>query len=96
MRSRGRVILEYLPVRDDSCTNGKNYLPIVEINAETLHLYRSRGSGIAKISLNPLIDVVDAAFATGKVNGRRTLGGLVSHVWIDGKIVKDPASRTSH
>ena len=78
--------------RDDTYTNGKNYLPIVEMNVD-LYIYTAPGmdSGITPISvLNPLIDAVDAALAPSPVTRRQTLGGLVSHCWIDGKIMKDP------
>jgi|ERR1700691_1410401 len=78
--------------RDDTYTNGKQYLPIVEMNVD-LYIYTAPGmdSGITPISiLNPLIDAVDAALAPSIVTKRQTLGGLVSHVWIDGKIMKDP------
>jgi hypothetical protein len=78
--------------RDDVYTNGKNYLPIVEMNVD-LYIYTAPGmdSGITPISiLNPLVDAVDAALAPSPVTRRQTLGGLVSHVWIDGKIMKDP------
>jgi hypothetical protein len=78
--------------RDDNYTNGKNYLPIVEMNVD-LYIYTAPGldSGITPISImNPLLDAVDAALAPSPVTRRQTLGGLVSHVWIDGKIMKDP------
>jgi hypothetical protein len=78
--------------RDDVYANGKQYLPIVEMNVD-LYIYTAPGldSGITPISmLNPLIDAVDAALAPSTVTRRQTLGGLVSHVWIDGKIMKDP------
>jgi hypothetical protein len=78
--------------REDTYTNGKQYLPIVEMNAD-LYIYTAPGmdSGITPISvLNPLIDAVDTALAPNPVTRRQTLGGLVSHVWIDGKIMKDP------
>ena len=78
--------------RDDTYTNGKNYLPIVEMNVD-LYIYTAPGtdSGITPISiLNPLIDAIYVALAPNIVTHRQTLGGLVSHVWIDGKIMKDP------
>ena len=78
--------------RDDTYSNGKQYLPIVEMNVE-LYVYTAPGmdSGITPVSImNPLLDAIDAALATGRVNGKQTLGGLVSHVWIDGKVMKDP------
>jgi hypothetical protein len=77
--------------RDDSYTNGKNHLPIVEMNVD-LYIYTApdMDSGITPISmLNPLIDAVDAALAPNPVTRRQTLGGVVSRVWIDGKIMKD-------
>jgi hypothetical protein len=40
--------------------------------------------------LNPLIDAVDAALAPSPVTGKQTLGGLVTHCWIEGKVMKDP------
>ena len=57
-----------------------------------VHLHCSRhGHGVTPISmLDPLLDAVDAALAPNIVTRRQTLGGLVSHVWIDGKIMKDP------
>jgi hypothetical protein len=42
--------------------------------------------------LNPLLDAVDAALAPGGADvatGTQTLGGLVSHCWIAGKIQTD-------
>lgn len=78
--------------RDDNYTNGKNYLPIVEMNVD-LYIYIDAGKdlSIAPITvLNPLVDAIDAALAPSKVTGKQTLGGLVSHCYIDGKIMKDP------
>jgi hypothetical protein len=78
--------------RDDVYSNGKNYLPIMEMNVD-LFIYTKPGldSGVTPISiLNPLLDAIDAALAPNPVTHRQTLGGLVSHVWIDGKIMKDP------
>jgi hypothetical protein len=41
--------------------------------------------------MNPLIDAVTAMLAPAAgANSRQTLGGLVSHCWIDGKVMKDP------
>ena len=36
--------------------------------------------------LNPLIDAVQSALAFDKITGTQTLGGLVSHCWINGTI----------
>ena len=78
--------------RDDEYTQGKLYTTIVTMQVD-LYIYTAPGidSGITPISvLNPLIDAVDAALRTGVINNRQTLGGLVSHVWVDGKVMKDP------
>ena len=40
-------------------------------------------------TLNPLLDAVEAALAPDPVSGIQTLGGLVSHCWIEGKIETD-------
>ena len=42
--------------------------------------------------LNPLLGAVDAALAASKVTERQTLGGLVSHCYVDAKIIKDPGA----
>lgn len=39
--------------------------------------------------LNPLLDAVEAALAPDPIDLVQTLGGLVSHCWIDGKIETD-------
>lgn len=39
--------------------------------------------------INPLIDSIEAAIAPDPVTNKCTLGGLVSHVWIDGEIQND-------
>ena len=40
-------------------------------------------------TLNNLIDAVDTALAPNAITGLQTLGGLVSHCWIEGKVLKD-------
>ena len=79
--------------RDDVYANGKNYLPIVEMNVD-LYIYTAPGmdSGVTPISiLNPLLDAVDAALKPSpSTPGKQTLGGLVSNCYIDGKVMKDP------
>jgi hypothetical protein len=42
------------------------------------------------IYLNNILDGIDAAIAPDVVTNRQTLGGLVSHCRIDGKVLKDP------
>jgi hypothetical protein len=81
--------------RDDIYTNGKNYLQIVEMSVD-LYIYYTyidagKDQSIAAITvLNPLLDAVDAAPPPSKMTGRQTLGGLVSHCYIDGETMKDP------
>jgi len=90
--SAGEKPALYQYEREDTYSNGKNYLSIVEMNVD-LYIYTAPGmdSGVTPASmLNPLIDAIDAALANGRINNRQTLGGLVSHVWIDGKVMKDP------
>jgi hypothetical protein len=41
--------------------------------------------------LNNLIGAVEAALAPDPATGLQTLGGLVSHCWIEGEVVKSPA-----
>jgi len=78
--------------KKDSYAGGKNYLPVVEMNVD-LYVYTRPGmdSGITPISvLNPLLDAIDKAIAPNIVTRKQALGGLVSHVWIDGEVLKDP------
>jgi hypothetical protein len=78
--------------RDDFYKGADRYLPPTVTMSVDLFIYTAPGtdSGITPISiLNPLIDAIDAALKPG-LNGRQTLGGLVSHCYIDGKIMKDP------
>ena len=40
--------------------------------------------------LNDIIDAIEAALAPNVVNGVQTLGGIVSHAWIEGEIEQFP------
>ena len=42
-------------------------------------------------ALNNLIAAVEQALAPDPASGLQTLGGLVSHCWIEGEVVKSPA-----
>lgn len=80
--------------RDDEYKGADRHLPpTVTMNVD-LYVYTAPGmdSGVTPISiLNPLLDAIDAALKPGPAaNGRQTLGGLVSHCYIDGKVMKDP------
>lgn len=41
-------------------------------------------------TLNALLDALDTALRPDALTGKQTLGGLVSHCWIEGRILKDP------
>jgi hypothetical protein len=41
-------------------------------------------------ALNDIIDAIEAALAPSVVSGVQTLGGLVSHCWIEGEIEQFP------
>lgn len=76
----------------DEYTGAKNATPPAVIMSVELYVYTAPGmdSGITPSSvMNPLLDAIDAALAPSKVTGRQTLGGLVWHCWIDGKVMKD-------
>lgn len=40
--------------------------------------------------LNPLVDAVEMALTPVPPGAKQTLGGLVDHCYIDGKVVRDP------
>lgn len=50
----------------------------------------ARGVDVPSSILNPLIDAIDIALLPSPMTGRQTLGGLVQHVYIDGRIIKEP------
>jgi hypothetical protein len=79
--------------------HGENYLRASEAVPEAvtidvdLYIYIDAGkdqSIVPSSILNPLIDAVDTALKPNILTGLQTLGGLVSHCWIEGKILKDP------
>ena len=64
----------------------------VVLKAE-IYIYTDAGKDpnvIPATDLNKLVDAVDAALAPSPVTGRQTLGGLVSHCWIEGDVMTDP------
>lgn len=44
---------------------------------------------LAESTLNGLLEDIDTALAPG-IDGTQTLGGLVTHCWIEGQVFKDP------
>jgi hypothetical protein len=47
-------------------------------------------NAIPETALNTLLDAIEAALAPGVMSGVQTLGGLVSHAWIEGEIEQFP------
>src|SRR5689334_17770997 len=76
----------------DSYTRKARGLPaIVTMHAELWIYARSnRVNGqVASSVLNPILDAIDAALAptaAGITDGVQTLGGAVSHAWIEGTV----------
>lgn len=77
---------------------GDNYIRASEAVPEAvtlqleIYIYTEAGkdqSIVPASVLNPLIDAVDTALAPNPLTGLQTLGGVVSHCWIEGKILKD-------
>lgn len=57
-----------------------------------IYIYTEAGKDEGTVpasALNPLIDAVDAALSPNRLTGMQTLSGLVSHCWIEGRVLKD-------
>ncbi|PFH29142.1 hypothetical protein [Burkholderia sp. JKS000303] len=58
-----------------------------------LYLYVNTGNALADVTpateLNQFMDAIEAALAPDALTGFQTLGGTVSHCWIEGDIVTD-------
>lgn len=64
----------------------------LHFNAE---IYTNRGSDAEKIpdtQMNEILDLIDEALAPSPISWFQDLGGLVSHAWIAGQIVRFPAN----
>ncbi len=83
----------FLAQRGESYKQGNEATPQrVTLKADVI-IYTNVGKDpnvIPSTSLNDLVDAVDAALAGDVVTGRQTLGGLVSHCWIEGDILLEP------
>jgi len=82
----------FVTERGDTYARASEAVPeAVTIEAD-IYIYTDAGkdqSIVPASLLNPLIDAVDAALAPNPLTFVQTLGGLVSHCWIEGKILKD-------
>ena len=56
-----------------------------------IYIDASDMNAVPAISLNVIMDAIEAALAPAPMdNNRQTLGGMVSHCRIDGQVMKDP------
>ncbi len=82
----------FLCERSEIYTHASEAVPAtVTLNVD-IYIYIDAGKdqSVFPIStLNQLIDAVDLALAPNPLTGLQTLGGLASHCWIEGKIMKD-------
>lgn len=77
---------------DNYVRHGGDAMPAIVTYEADIFIYTDAGKDqgiVPATALNNLLDAVDAALAPNWT-GRQTLGGLVSHCWIEGKIMKDP------
>jgi hypothetical protein len=57
-----------------------------------IYLYTNSGNDLSiapSTQMNALADLIDAALAPDPATGVQTLGGTVSHCWIEGEIITD-------
>ncbi|WP_213308182.1 hypothetical protein [Paraburkholderia sacchari] len=57
-----------------------------------IYLYVNTGNDMSvtpATTINPLMDAIEAALAPDPLTGFQTLGGTVSHCWIEGEIASD-------
>lgn len=82
----------FVAQRGDTYVRSSEAVPQkVTIEAD-IFLYTNVGKDpnvIPATQLNNLVDAVDTALAPSPVTGVQTLGGLVSHCWIEGKVMID-------
>jgi len=83
----------FLAQRGEIYGQGSEATPQKVILKADIYIYTNIGKDpniIPATQLNGLVDAVDTALAGSPVTGQQTLGGLVSHCWIEGDIVLDP------
>lgn len=83
----------FINQRDNSYVRDGEHVPAkVTLEADII-IYTNAGldpNVIPATELNQLIDAVDAVLAPDPVTEKQTLGGLVSHCWIEGQILVVP------
>jgi hypothetical protein len=72
--------------------HGTGFPPRDHLEAEIwIYAQACSSDGVAAEALNPLIDAVEIALQPpNSYHERQTLGGLVTHAWIEGRIEIDP------
>lgn len=81
----------FLVQRDESVATVPGMPSVSTMSCDVLvyvHTGGDKNTAPASI-LNPLLDAVFAALAPSQVTGKQTLGGLVQHCWIEGRIETD-------
>ncbi len=83
----------FIAQRGESYHQGSEATPQKVTLKADIFIYTNAGKDpnvVPATQINSLVDAVDAALAGSPVTGQQTLGGLVSHCWIEGDIVIDP------
>jgi hypothetical protein len=82
------LILVY---RGDNVTTVPGQPSVTTLSFDALIYAHTRGDpAVAPSSvMNPLVDAVVSALAPEPVSGKQTLGGLVQHAWVEGRIETD-------
>lgn len=83
----------FVAQRGEKYVQGSDATPQKVTLKADIFIYTNAGKDpnvIPATTLNNLVDAVDAALAGSIITGRQTLGGLVSHCWIEGDILIDP------
>lgn len=78
--------------RADIYTHASEAVPESVTMYVDVYIYTDAGndaSATPASTLNTLVDAVDTVLAAEPLTGRQTLAGLVSHCWIEGKVMKD-------
>jgi len=82
----------FLVERGDTYARASEAVPEAVTMQVEIYIYIEAGkdeSIVPASVLNPLLDAIDTALAPNRLTGLQTLGGLVSHCWIEGKLMKD-------
>jgi hypothetical protein len=79
---------------EDVAHRSENTPGLVTIGVDLfVYVYTGEPGGVPATTLNTVLDAIDAALAPSgadMVRGRQTLGGLVSHCFVNGSVFKDP------